>query len=79
MKKQITAEMKDLLLRPDDLLENMKKIKENKTPGIDKIHLKVLIGCCYTLSLILCLELLLICEYRIESISMKKYTEVVIW
>ena len=29
----------------------MKKLKDNKVPGIDKIHPKVLKRCCYTLSL----------------------------
>ena len=40
VKKQITVEMKDILIRPDDVLEKMKKLKENKAPGIDKIHPK---------------------------------------
>ena len=34
VKKQITltAEMKDIFIRPDDVLGNMKKLKENKSP-----------------------------------------------
>ena len=51
MEKQITIEMKDILIRPDGVLEKMKKLKEIKAPGIDKIHPKVLNRCCYTLSL----------------------------
>ena len=51
MKKQITVEMKHILIRPDDVLEKMKKLKENKAPGIDKIHPKLLKRCCYILSL----------------------------
>ena len=42
VKKQITVEMKDIFIRPDDVLEKMKKLKENKAPGIDTIYPKVL-------------------------------------
>ena len=36
LKKQITAELKYIFIRPDDVLENMKKLSK-KVPGIDKI------------------------------------------
>ena len=55
VKKQIIAEMKVILKRPDDVLEKMKKLKENKAPGIDKSHPKVLNRYYYTLSLPLCM------------------------
>ena len=69
MKKQITVEMKDILIRPVDVLEKMKKLKENKAPGIDKIHHKVLKRCCYTLSLPLSMLFnKSLCESRLPQI-----------
>ena len=50
VKKQIIAEMKDILIRSDDVLEQMKKLKENKALRIDKINSKVFKRCGYILS-----------------------------
>ena len=41
VKKQITAEMKDILIRPDDVLEkNEETIKENKAHELTKFTVK---------------------------------------
>ena len=69
MKKQITAEMKDIFITPDDVLEKMKKLKENKAPDIGKIHSKVLKRCCYILSLPLSMLFnQSLCESRLPQI-----------
>ena len=69
VKKQITAEMKDTFIRPDDVLEKMKKLNENKVTGIDKIHPKVLKRCCYTISLPLSMLFnQSLCESRLPQI-----------
>ena len=36
VKKEITVEMKDIFIKPDDVLEKMKKLKENKASGINQ-------------------------------------------
>ena len=65
--KQITAERH--FIRPDDVLEEMKKLNEIKAPGIDKIHPKVLKRCCYTLSLPLSMLFnQSLCESRLPQI-----------
>ena len=47
----------------------MKKLKENKAPGIDKIQPKVLKRCCYTLSLPLSMLFnKSLCESRLHQI-----------
>ena len=69
VKKQITVEMNDILIRPDDVLEKMKKLKETKATGINKIHPKVLKRCCYTLSLPLSMLFnKSLCESRLPQI-----------
>ena len=69
VKKQITVKMKNILIRPDDVLEKIKKLKENKAPGIDKNHPKVLKRCCYTLSLPLSILFYKsLCESRLPQI-----------